>query len=648
MEAFAHLQALYFLEHLPPEQLELLAGICRRQRFVSGDDILKQGEQTTHFYIVDEGHVNLRHTDRGGFEKPVGSKGPGEYFGVKMFTTEEPSDYTFEAVDAAVLWVIARTDWDKLIEAHPELMENLPELRAEYDRLTHGLEWLSPGEVIVLETRRHWWALILMMRVPLVLALVLTIAFAIAYAFGATKTLPEVMYTYGAVMFVFVLWAVFRGLSWYEDMYIVTNKRVVSINRVFLSSDSRQDLAIDKIQSEKVNRGGPISVFLNISDLHITSSASDTAGVLFQEVGNVGRIQQAIENERLHVAERKRAMERERLRRQISGEIKHYVLAQPPAPEPKAAQAAAAKPTVTKAAVSAPGRSPLRLPTLWRPRPKAVSAPVPFGKRLQELWHTLLATEIRVGSTVTWRKHHWVLFRQIFPGIAAFVVCVILLVIFVMGGVPPDLIDKGLFAVLLLAMAGAIGYIAWQWEDWRVDLYRLSDSEIVDIESLPFGLNYQEKKAELKNIQDVTVSRLHLGNVFLDFGNVDSRVGGGAGPFRFNDVPHPQFVADEITERIERLKLRGTESVNREQTRSIVDAIVAYHRLLMTERHQNAPDASAPSPSDVAPTTAETPQTTPPAPALNPPFTSLVSDETPGVHQMIADGADEFPSEADL
>ena len=73
MDAVSALQRLYFLEHLPPEQLALLAGICKRQRLVSGDDILKQGEQTSHFYIVDEGHVNLRHTDRGGFEKPIGS-----------------------------------------------------------------------------------------------------------------------------------------------------------------------------------------------------------------------------------------------------------------------------------------------------------------------------------------------------------------------------------------------------------------------------------------------------------------------------------------------------------------------------------------------------------------------------------------------
>lgn len=90
MDALTRLHGLYFFEHLSPEELAALASICKLQRYVTGDDILKQGDQTSQFFLVDEGHVNLRHTDRGGFERSIGSKGPGEYFGVKMFTTQEP------------------------------------------------------------------------------------------------------------------------------------------------------------------------------------------------------------------------------------------------------------------------------------------------------------------------------------------------------------------------------------------------------------------------------------------------------------------------------------------------------------------------------------------------------------------------------
>lgn len=651
MDSLTRLRGLYFFEHLSPEELAALAAICKLRRYVAGNDLLTQGEQTTHFFLVDEGHINLRHTDRGGFERPIGSKGPGEYFGVKMFTTQEPSDYTFEAVDAALVWVIDRKAWDELVENQPTIMEHLPELRAEYARLTRGLEWLSPGEVINLTTRRHWWALVLMIRVPLAVALVFTLAYVISGIFGVTTTYPQILYVYLVVIVIVLLWLGWEALNWYNDTYIVTNKRVVRINKVLFFSDSRQDLAISKIQSQRVNRGGPISVFLNIADLRITSAASEEGGVLFEQVGGVQQIQQAIDKERQYIAERTRATERERLRHQIAGEIEHYVLAQPAVPEPKAKSAA---PVVKMSA--APARRGLRLPVprlprLFQRRPKMVSKPVPLGKRIGAAWHEFLGTEFRQGGTVTWRKERLVLLNQMAPALALFAVIVFLTIFFVSSGVPFDLINNGVFAALAVLMLLTLGWAAWELEDWRRDLYRLSDAEIVDIESLPFGLRYQEKKAELRNIQDVTTSRTGFINVILDFGNVDTRVAGNAAPFTFTNVKHPRLVADEITERIEALKLRGQERTNREQTRTIVDAIVAYHRLLMTERHQNAPVPVG----DALPVSAiEDEQAAPPATALasavsapeNGNYTASASRTSPP--SASNDDESEFPSEADI
>jgi uncharacterized membrane protein YdbT with pleckstrin-like domain len=574
MDALTRLRGIYFFDKLTPEQFEALASTCELHRYVSGDDILKQGEQTIHFFIVDEGHVNLRHTDRGGFEKAIGSKGPGEYFGIKMFTTQEPSEYTFEAVGSATLWGIERESWDRLLEAQPNFLDNLPELRAEFARLTRGLDWLSPGEVIDFSTRRHWWALVLMIRLPLIVALVFGGAYAISNAFGVSETLPQVFYVFLGVMVLVLLWLGWEAINWYNDTYIVTNKRVVRINKVVFFSDSRQDLPIEKIQSQRVERGGPISVLLNIADLRITTASAESSGIVFEQVGNVARIQQAIENERLHVAERNRAMERERLRHQIAGEIHHYVFQEPNPGEPTAAKS-----------VSTPAPIPAGRRLAPR-RPGRVAKPVPLGKRVGSTFQNLFGTEIRQGNTVTWRKHRIVLLQQIGSGLAMLTVVTLLLVFFLSSGVPFDLVNNGVYAALVVLITVAVGIILWEWEDWRRDLYRLSDVEIVDTESRPFGLSYQEKKAEIRNIQDVTASRLRFLNVLLDYGNVDTRVAGNAAPFTFTNVARPRLVADEIAERIETLKLRNTERVNREQTRSIVDAIIAYHRLVTAERFQ--------------------------------------------------------------
>lgn len=625
MEILDHLRTISFFEHLDPHEFEALAAHFQLVKYIEGDDILKQGEQANHFFIVELGAVNLRHTDTGGHERPVGSKGPGEYFGIKMFTTQEPSEYTFESISAASLWVLSRKEWDKVLDENPAMIEHMPELRQEFARLTRGLDWLSPGEVIDLMQRRHWWALVLMIRLPLAVAIIFTIAFLISSRLGVTDQLSWVLPVYLFVMFGCLLWTAWNALNWWNDTYIVTNKRVVRINKVVFFSESRAELAIEKIQSQKVERGGPISVLLNISNLRITSASSDAMGVVFEQVGDVVNIQRVISGEQLRVQERNRAVERERLRSQIAGEIRHYVFQQPGSPEP-AKSATVNRP---RTAILMPWQAWTRRVPVTPAKPKYKPKPVPLGKRLRETWVSLFGTEIRHGKVVTWRKDYFVLFAQIGWFLVIFLVLTALLIGITSVENLNTFLNNGVYGALGIVMLIAFLGVIWQWLDWRVDLYRLTETEIYDIESLPFGLRYHENKADLNKIQDVTYSREGIINTLLDYGNVVTRVAGNAEPFTFIAVTHPRVVADEISERIEVLKVRATERSTRENTRQVVDAIVAYHRLMMAERHQ---EVAAPA----APPTPETPSEAEPEPPS-------LSVRTP---QLETD--DEFPSEADM
>lgn len=560
MDALTAIKGIYFFDHLSPAEGLALAEICHLVRFVPGDEILRQGQITDHFFIVDDGHVNLIHTDKSGLEKPIGSKGPGEYFGIKMFTTQEASDYTFEAVNAVHVWVMDRKDWEKLLNAFPHIWDNMPELRAEFAKLTHGVNWLAPGEIISIKTRRHWWALLLMNRIPLFVALVFTAAFFISVNLQVVQKLPWVIPVYLAALGACILWAAWCSLTWWNDIYLVTNKRAMRINRVLFVSDSREEIVMDKIQSQKVERGGPISVFFNIATLRL-ASAAEHGGVEFEQVGNVEQIQKAIETEKLKSGERRGAAEREKLRTQIANEIRHYVFEQPGAPE---------KP---------------------KPQPRQLT----IRDRLRYAWHWMFGTEIRQDKIVTWRKHPIVLLQQIGPYLGFFVILLTILVVVTFFGSALQLARNGVLFGLGALMLTTLGIIIWQWMDWQVDLYRLTETQIIDIESLPFGLRYNENTADLSKIQDVNNARTHFLHTLLDYGDVISRVAGNAEPFTFDDVAKPRQVADEISERIVSIKLREQERATREQTRTIVDAIVAYHRLVVAERHQNTPPPAAPA-----------------------------------------------------
>ncbi len=52
----------------------------------------------------------------------------------------------------------------------------------------------------------------------------------------------------------------------------------------------------------------------------------------------------------------------------------------------------------------------------------------------------------------------------------------------------------------------------------------------------------------------------------------------------FKDVAHPQEIQAEIFRRLEAFRLRQRERETSMQSRNVVDALIAYHRLLMQER----------------------------------------------------------------
>lgn len=610
MDALSRLQGIPFFSHLTPEQAVTVAAGFHAVRFVPGDEILEQGHVTDHFFIVDEGFVNVRHTDPQGVEKAVGSKSPGEYFGIKMFTTQELSDFTFEAVSAATLWVMDRKDWDVLLNTHPDLLENMPELRVEYARLARGLNWLSPGEVIDVMVHRHWWALFLMIRLPVFAILIFTAAFLASIRFGIVDRLPWVVLVYGATLVLGLLWLGWNALNWWNDLYIVTNKRAMRINRVLFFSDSREEVVIEKIQAQKVVRGGPISVFFNISDLRLTSAAGEEGGLVFEQVANVERIQRAIAGEQMKAIERRSAAQREKARALIASDIHHYVFQEPSPFEP----------------------------------PRVAFVRVSLTSRIKAVLNWALGTEIRENRVVTWRKHHLVLLGQIGVPLGIFLALLLLTIAVSIYGTALELVRNGVYVGLGLLMILAFGAVVWQWLDWQVDLYRLTETQIIDIESLPFGLRYSENRADLSKIQDVNNARAGIINTLFDYGDVVARVAGNADPFTFFSVPKPSVVADEISERIVMIAVHNAERATREQTRSIVDAIVAYHRLVAAERNQHG----APNPTILV---SPPPQPTPEAASLFPgtPIAHLESEFPPESSDDFASTTEsEFPPEADL
>jgi hypothetical protein len=109
----------------------------------------------------------------------------------------------------------------------------------------------------------------------------------------------------------------------------------------------------------------------------------------------------------------------------------------------------------------------------------------------------------------------------------------------------------------------------------------------------------------------VVSDRPTLFHTIFDYGNVEARVAGDSPPFTFSNVARPSRVAAEITMRIQALKVREQDRQVSLQNRQLIDALVAYHRLIVGGRIRdgvsnpattplalppNAPNAAAPAP----------------------------------------------------
>lgn len=553
MEVTERLRAIPLFSELSPEQLQELATVCQAQRFVAGEDIIQQGDLTNRFFIVDDGFVNFRKTDNEGYEHPSGSAAPGQFFGLKMFTSQEPFEYTVEAVGQAALYVIERNAFDQLLITHPELLEAMPEIETERSKLTRGYTWLSPGEVIELFTRRHWWALFLGIRWPLIIGLVLLAILIGTNYFGWATKYGFVNPLLGILILGAVLWGLWQAGDFFADDFVVTNKRVVLTERIIFISEDRHEIPIEHIQSIVVSTGGPISVLFGIHNLQIQSASVSTGGIVFDHIANAEEIRQVIVRQQAEMQARQQAIDRERLRGRLGRSLRHYVLKEGQ-PEGEVEESIESPDTVTR-------------------------------ERLIGFWQRLFGTEFHSGHTITWRKHPIILLRQ-----TGLWLLILIVLVAVTGA---DLAVPALHAIPqtpFFAAVGVIGIIVfgiflWQWEDWRVDLYQLSDNDIVDINSLPFGLNYSANHAQLSKIQDVRSERPRYINTALNFGNVIATVGGDAPPFTFNSVSAPNKVSAEIFRRLNAFKVRERERAQSAQSRELIDALVAYHRLLMADRH---------------------------------------------------------------
>ncbi len=407
-------------------------------------------------------------------------------------------------------------------------------------------ESIFPGQLddenVIICERRHWYTIIKWAKRPFLLLLFSSLAAWAATALtGHASALSLILYGIVAVAATWFTWEV---LDWENDRYIVTNRRVIHIEKVYLVREKRDEAPLAMIQDVSVDMQGLMTNLLYFGDV-IIQTAGTLGTIRFRGIPKPRKAQAQIlalmsqARPALPLEEEEEEPEAIRVVREILGA---------PRPEPEPLPAAAE-------GLRWESEQPRRTQLLKVLRLMVFAHP-DFGEN-QKIW----------------RKHWWALVTKITSPALTFFILIIL------WSAASLILGFNIWFDVLLGIsliANAVRLI-WLFIDWENDLYVITDNRAVDIEKVPF-IREHRREASLDKIQDVRYLQEGFIATRLDFGNVRLETAGGIGEFTFDSVPHPRQVQIEIFKRMERFHREAAREEKKKRAEELINLLGRYHQ----------------------------------------------------------------------
>jgi putative ABC transport system ATP-binding protein len=105
---FLHKVSLF--SALPPSHLVEVAAKVRKEKYQSGEQIIRQGEVAHKFYMIKEGQVDV-HREEGGASVALATLGAGQFFGETALIEDKPRNATVTSSDRVELYALEKADF---------------------------------------------------------------------------------------------------------------------------------------------------------------------------------------------------------------------------------------------------------------------------------------------------------------------------------------------------------------------------------------------------------------------------------------------------------------------------------------------------------------------------------------------------------
>jgi CRP-like cAMP-binding protein len=540
------LKKIHLFHGLEDDDYERIASELDEMQVPSGGVVFEQGGKADSFYLIYGGSVRIiRKQNNKEIQLAILVK--NDYFGEMALVEHRLHSGTATALTDTSLLILSRKDFEKLYKSDPQLKLNL-ELAIKSRQLARRVKfkWLRSDEVIYFLARRHRLVLYQKLLGPLVGLLVPAFFF---YAWYFMVPFVIVGIAAWLSLIAVILWVVWLIVDWRNDYYIVTNQRVVWLEKVIGIYDSRMESPIHTVLSVGVE-ANQIGRILDYGNVIVRTFVGR---IVFSNVDHPEQAARMIEEYWGRTREAAVGIEKEAIKNAI--------------------------------------RKRLGIPVSPQPKPfgsiqEAPPAPKPKTPRwLSFLGLDALKLRLEEGDSIIYRKHWIALIIQAWMPIAGIFAALILFLnrlwqlafdpnasfISFAGGLNVDTWAL----VFSMGMVPFIGWLIYETADWSNDKFQVTSEQIIDLDKKPFGTETRNA-AQLDSILGTEYRRIGiLGNLF-NYGTVYITVGGSK--FAFEDVTDPPAVQSDIDRRRMARNAKKKEAEVALERERMAEWLATYHR----------------------------------------------------------------------
>ena len=522
----------------------------------AGTTIFEEAAQGDTFYLIFRGKVIVfqkrKNKQKREYELRLATLVTGDYFGEEALLTNQRRSASLRAEEDTVLLSLPRAKFLALLKQIPQMKPNFV-ISVESRKLSRRLKfkWVRYDEVIYFLARKHIVIFIQAALGPtacLLLPALLIIGF-LFYNFIILLGLAIVSFL---VIVAILIW---QWVDWGNDYYIVTNQRVIWLEKVVGIYDSRQESPLPTVLSVSTDID-PLGRSLDYGNVIIRTFVGR---ITFHHVAHPYQVEALVKEHQNRAKDSSRRTEVDAMKQVLMTRM---------------------NPTQE---VTAPSKLQVQL----TPQAKKKNSSEPS----EGLFANFFRVRFEDKETITYRKHWFVLIQHtwlptlLMLGLLVFLGFGIYYLYFSPAANTPTVNTERetLFVIVPFAILVTIGWWIYQYVDWSNDIYQVTPDQILDIDRQPLG-SEQRTAAQLENILATEYERAGILRLFFNYGTVHITVGGTK--MAFKDVFDPPSVQQDIDRRrMARNAAKEEAKVKGERDR-MADWFLAYNEVTKPESNK--------------------------------------------------------------